>query len=131
MPVIYQKMIFRGDLRKNPDVLYLFGDNDRRIGFGGQAGEMRDEPNAVGIRTKWNPGMSPADFFSDRQYKTISGMIDADFARPFEYLRRGKIVIVPADGLGTGLSELPTRAPKVNDFLLAKLGQLAAFGVDD
>jgi redox-sensitive bicupin YhaK (pirin superfamily) len=29
--------------------LFVFGDNLRRTGFGGQAAEMRGEPNAVGI----------------------------------------------------------------------------------
>jgi hypothetical protein len=53
-------MIYRRDLRANPESLYLFGDNTKRVGIGGQAREMRGEPNAVGIATKNAPGSYPA-----------------------------------------------------------------------
>ena len=43
MPVVRQKRIVRAELQANPHVLYLFGDNDQRDGYGGQAAEMRDE----------------------------------------------------------------------------------------
>lgn len=50
MPVVKQDQIMRRDLLDNQDKLYVFGDNMVRRGFGGQAREMRGEPNAVGIR---------------------------------------------------------------------------------
>lgn len=43
------KYIKRQDLKSNPNTQYLFGDNLKRSGFGGQAKEMRGEPNAIGI----------------------------------------------------------------------------------
>lgn len=52
MIVLHQKFIFREDLQANPDVYYLFGDNVERRGLGGQAKEMRGEPNAIGVATK-------------------------------------------------------------------------------
>ena len=55
MPVIYQKRICRDDLRRNPNAVYIFGDNEARTGLGGQAREMRGEPNAMGIATKRSP----------------------------------------------------------------------------
>ena len=57
--IIYQKFIYRSDLKANPSVLYLFGDNLQRVGLGGQAKEMRGEPNAVGIATKKAPDNKP------------------------------------------------------------------------
>ena len=63
MPLVHQKLILNADLRANPDVLYLFGDNVLRVGFGGQAKEIRGEPNAVGVRTKHRPNMHPDAFF--------------------------------------------------------------------
>jgi hypothetical protein len=30
MPILYQKMIYRVDLQRNRNVLYLFGDNDKK-----------------------------------------------------------------------------------------------------
>jgi len=112
MPVITQKRIYRSDLRSNPNVLYLFGDNDERVGLGGQAGEMRGEPNARGIRTKWRPGMSYADFFHDKQYPEACKMIDEDFNDVWQ-ARFSTLIVVPEDGLGTGLSMLQENAPKV------------------
>lgn len=35
MPIIYQSRIYRADLRANPSVLYVFGDNPQRVGFSG------------------------------------------------------------------------------------------------
>jgi len=49
MPILYQDQIKRDDLRAHPDRIYLFGDNVARQGRGGQAKEMRGEPNALGI----------------------------------------------------------------------------------
>ena len=61
--ITFQERITRADLRANPDTLYVFGDNMRRRGMGGQAAEMRGEPNAVGIPTKWRPSRTEWDFF--------------------------------------------------------------------
>jgi len=124
MPIIRQKMIYRADLQANPEVLYLFGDNDRREGFGGQAAEMRDEDNAVGIRTKWAPHMRQTAFFSDDDYDQIEGMINADLEPVREHLEKGGVVIIPTDGLGTGLSKLPEMAPAVAAYLTDQLNEL-------
>jgi hypothetical protein len=124
MPVIYQKRIHRDDLQANPDSMYLFGDNDNRTGLGGQAGEMRGEDNAIGVRTKWAPGMSKNDFFSDKDFDDIAIMIEEDMQSAIEHLEAGGILVVPLDGLGTGLSELPRRAPRINEFLSERLQEL-------
>jgi len=62
MIIIKQHKIYRKDLKNNPDVLYLFGDNLVQKGFGGQAKEMRGEPNAEGIPTKKLPSMEAKAF---------------------------------------------------------------------
>ncbi|AFO71699.1 hypothetical protein phiCbK_184 [Caulobacter phage phiCbK] len=123
MPLIYQHRIFREDLRRNSDVLYVFGDNMIRKGMGGQAGHMRGEPNAVGVATKRTPGMHDTDFFGDdpvavdAQCRTI----DEDFRRLFAHVKKGGIVVWPSDGIGTGLSELPTRSPATMTYIEQKL----------
>jgi len=105
-------------------VIYVFGDNDEREGLGGQAGEARGEPNAIGVRTKWKPDMRPASFFSDLNYVVATRMISNDLAAVTAALDSGKIVVFPEDGLGTGLSELPKRAPRINAFLEGAIGIL-------
>ena len=124
MPVIHQKLISREDLKANPTVLYLFGDNLKRYGLGGQAGAMRGEVNAVGIATKKGPSMRVSSFFTDDEYDANFAVFVADLYRVVKHLQVGGTVIIPLDGLGTGLSELPTRAPLTNLALLEFLHQL-------
>lgn len=128
MPVITQKFIFRSDLRANPTVKYLFGDNLLRIGLGGQAKEMRGEPNAIGVATKRAPGMNGSDFFTDRLYHELQSTIDNDLKPAFDHVKNGGVLVIPQDGLGTGLSQLPERAPRVNEYLLHRLDSLRIEG---
>lgn len=129
MPVIFQKFYKREDARRNYDpdrpletVLYVFGDNVKREGRGGQAAEMRDEPNAVGVATKYAPwqcfGETPAEIAAQKR------IIDRDFRPLFEHVRRGGIVVWPTDGIGTGLARLPELAPTTYDYIEAKLAAL-------
>ena len=64
MKLFVQKWIARADLKQNQDRIYLFGDNVERVGHGGQAKEMRGEPNAIGIATKLKPEYAAATAFS-------------------------------------------------------------------
>tara|TARA_Y100000034_G_scaffold87336_1_gene104761 strand:- start:4060 stop:4287 length:228 start_codon:yes stop_codon:yes gene_type:complete len=74
--IIYQDKIFRGDLIANPNRTYLFGDNFIRKGYGGQAKEMRGEPNAYGIVTKRFPSMDKKAFLTDKHdYDKVSSSI--------------------------------------------------------
>lgn len=107
MPVIYQHRIYRSDLQRNPDAVYLFGDNEAREGYGGQAAEMRDEPNAYGIATLRSPG----EFWSDDDFDRQAGVIGRDVDRVVKAWAPGKVLVIPSDGIGTGLSQLDTRAP--------------------
>lgn len=124
MPLITQKIICRSDLRANPTAIYLFGDNHARSGMGGQAREMRGEKNALGIRTKWRPSMDNDAFFSDAQFDEIAQMLFQDFQIARLALAEDLIVVIPQDGLGTGLSQLPTRAPKVYALLKQLIREL-------
>lgn len=103
----------------NPHLLYVFGDNLQRVGMGGQAGAMRGEPNAHGIATKCSPGMSPYDFFigSDQDFLSVESDIGALQAKLTGYSG----LVVPLDGLGSGLAELDIRAPKLFAYLNSKI----------
>jgi hypothetical protein len=126
MPVLFQKVYKREDARRNPDVLYVFGDNVRRIGRGGQAGEMRDEPNAVGVATKYAPGLAVEDHFGEEAAQVIAQkrIIDNDMKPLFEHVKQGGIVVWPTDGIGTGLSALPTYSPSTFAHIEQKLAAL-------
>lgn len=127
MPLLFQHRIYRDDLCRNRDVLYVFGDNLIRKGMGGQAGHMRGEVNAIGVATKRTPGMHDTDFFADDSIsiEAQSRSIDADMRPLFEHVKKGGIVIWPSEGIGTGLSELPTRAPVTMAYIEQKMVALA------
>jgi len=122
--ILKQKIIKRSDLRANADVYYVFGDNTKRVGMGGQAGEMRGEPNAFGIPTKRLPSQYDDSFFSDEDFEEVKIIIDKHINELEKIVRNGHIVVIPQDGLGTGLSELPTRAPKIFKYLESRLDYL-------
>jgi hypothetical protein len=124
MPVIYQKIIKREDLKANPSVLYLFGDNEVRQGFGGQAKEMRGEPNAVGVATKRFPNMDENAFWSDDNYKSNTAIILHDLFKARRHLSAGGLVVIPLDGLGTGASQMPQRCPDTFKYLREQLSTL-------
>lgn len=97
-------------LRANPDVTFVFGDNCQRYGKGGQA-VVRDEPNAMGLATKWAPDTSDLDYFDDEDWEFIG----ADLMKVLVHSLDHDVVIPFSDRveLGTGLSQLPERAPRL------------------
>ncbi|MGJ4945036.1 hypothetical protein ACQR1W_31035 [Bradyrhizobium sp. HKCCYLS1011] len=115
MPIVRQKFISRKDLWDNPSKFYVFGDNVQRRGYGGQAKEMRGEPNAIGVATKWSPSMDANEFFDDTL--ACRAIVGRDLLKIDDLLRAGKTVVVPSDGIGTGLSQLPQRAPNLHRFI--------------
>lgn len=117
--IIRQTMIYREDLKSNPNLLYVFGDNLKRIGLGGQAGQMRGEPNAHGIATKVSPGMSDEAFFTEASvdYKCVDKDIESLSLRLNQY----DALVIPMDGLGSGLAELDVRAPKLFAYLNSRI----------
>ena len=121
MHIIKQKRIYRVDLRRNPEVIYLFGDNLAERGFGGQAGEMRGEPNAIGIPTKKLPTMNPDAFFTDEEFEDNCKYIDQAFEK---IPKETRIVVIPSDGLGTGLAMLPNMAMRTHSYLQSKIKEL-------
>ena len=112
----------------NPNKLYIFGDNDLRKGKGGQA-IIRDCENAFGIPTKRKPSMEEDSFYDDSVFNTpkefLSLEIYNQYTELFEsvcvdilYKMRGyEVVVLPADGLGTGLAQMDKKAPKLWEWL--------------
>jgi hypothetical protein len=129
MTVIYQKKIFREDLKRNPSVLFLYGDNQKRVGNGGQAAEMRGEPNAVGIRVKRAPSRDDGDYWSDRNLEANCSMIEEDLSRVRNHLRRGGVIVIPSDGIGTNRADMERRCPKTFYILQQMLTSLESVPV--
>lgn len=102
---------------QNPNKLYVFGDNLKRVGKGGQA-MIRDAYNAFGIATKRTPSMDEAAFFSDRPDEAIALFEDIyNLVYTFYNNETFDTIVLPADGLGTGLSEMPHRSPRLFEWM--------------
>jgi hypothetical protein len=120
----HEPVIRRQMLRNAPDTLFIFGDNLRRVGMGGQAAEMRGEPNAIGIPTKVAPSMAPDAFFTDVDLPKVLDAFAEAFARLEVHLRAGGTIVVPEAGIGTGRAQLEQRAPKIHDVLTRAMDAL-------
>lgn len=109
--------------RAHRDKVFVFGDNTKGFGKGGQA-IIRDEPNAFGVPTKRLPSMAANAFFEEGNGDDLNYVLDA-LANLWGLLRgdpgegvKEVTVIIPvnSDGkvsLGLERAELPQRAPSI------------------
>lgn len=106
------------DVRNNRDSLFIFGDNDIHLGNKGQA-VIRGEINTAGIPTKKTPQSNSYAFYSDDDYDTNCANITkaiTDIKKKLA-IKKYKFLVLPSNGLGTGLAKLPEKAPKTYEFL--------------
>lgn len=128
MPVITGGWYNTEPLRRNPDWLFLFGDNNERRGKGGQAEICRGRPNTCGIRTKWEPTNRHHAFFSDNDYKRCTAMIAEDLQPAIDLVKAGGTCVLPFLGIGTGRASLEERAPGIGRYLRYALAALVETG---
>ena len=122
--IIFQKFITRKDIKSHPKRLYIFGDNDQRVGTGGQAKEMRGEPNSIGIRVKKAPKTGKHVYYYDSEIGSNLVKIKEDFETIFMHLDNDGIVVIPKDGIGTGLAKLKDNAPLTLNFIDSLIKEL-------
>jgi hypothetical protein len=115
------------DCLQHPDYLFIYGDNDIHQGKGGQA-IIRSQPNSLGVPTKKRPTNQSTSFYTDQEYQQNIQKIDQALAQIIGVSHLYKKIIFPKDGLGTGLAQLPMKAPKTYQYLRNKLNQL--FGIN-
>lgn len=113
--VLRPTKVTRAMARAHPRTLFVYGDNMERWGLKGQAASLRGEPNAIGVPTKWRPSRDEEAYFTDDAIK--DPRVRMDISKAFEAMRSalkaGMDVAIPARGIGSGLAELPTRAPRL------------------
>lgn len=80
---------------------------------------MRGEPNAIGIPTKWFPSTTQYSYFINLDVDNIlvRQEINKSFDKLEEHLRNNGEIILPKNGIGTGLSQLKQRAPKIFEYI--------------
>lgn len=125
--VLRLPFITRAMVQADRNSIFVFGDNMQRSGYGGQAKEMRNEPNSIGVPTKWAPQRHSWAYFNDDDFlkREVQFRIADAFERMRCALNEGKNVVIPADGVGTGLADLSRRAPKLFTLIEANIADLS------
>jgi len=86
---------------------------------------VRGEPNAIGIPTKKKPTMEEDAFFTDKELEENRAHIDDALMEIWEkkpdFDRKKHTIVIPAAGLGTGLAQLPERAPATFAYINKRL----------
>jgi len=110
------------EVLNNPDKIYVYGDNLRRNGKGGQA-QIRSCMNTVGIATKREPSNHHDSFFSDEvnEIKTMLNDIEKLYLMHINPAYDHYTLVFPYDGIGTGLAKLPEVSPAAYCLLTSML----------
>ena len=120
------KQITADMVRGMPDTLFVFDDNMRRVSPSRQVAALREEPNVIGLPTRWHPGSEPSAFFSDDHWQSngIFQTISDAFDRIERALIEGRNVVLPANGFGVGSADLSRRAPAIHAFISDRILEL-------
>jgi hypothetical protein len=105
---------------ENLDQIFIFGDNNARVGKGGQA-VIRGYPNTMGIRTKKGPSTKSAAYYKDSEYEENCKNILDDILDIKEEALNGSTIVLSRGGYGTGLASLKQKAPKTFEYLCQSL----------
>lgn len=117
---------FTYDMVRKSNKIWIFGDNDLRIGNGGQA-VIRDLNNSIGIRTKKSPSTSTNAYYTDDEYEDNCKKIFEDILFIKSKLTEGNRIVFSKNGYGTGLALLQQKAPKTFLFLCEHLKSFFEF----
>lgn len=108
------------DCMAEPTAMFIFGDNDVKIGKKGQA-IIRDCSNAIGIPTKKYPSLNTTAFYTDDEIDSNKEKIRFAINNIIALSVNYSIVYLPSDPIGSGLAKLPEVAPKTYRYLQRKI----------
>ncbi|ARK07490.1 hypothetical protein LAV_00115 [Sphingobium phage Lacusarx] len=102
--------------QRHPNKVFVFGDNMRGFGKGGQA-VIRDEPNAFGVPTKRLPSMVDEAFFREGDSDALDAILNA-LEELWGRLKDRDTVVIPTTktgkvSLGLERAQLDTLAPSL------------------
>lgn len=116
-----KERITREVARAKHDTIFVFGDNLYRYGLGGQAKELRGEPNCIGVATKRTPDNHSLSFFYDELSEQNKQYIRQDLNNVIAAYMERKSQCQPVHvcflPLGIGLDKMHIYAPKTLDWL--------------
>lgn len=114
----------------HPKKCFVFGDNLRRFGMGGQA-IIRNNLNTYGIATKRKPSRDESAYFSEASVSDLDDVledIEGLWQRLRDYPDEEIVIPVTKDGrisLGLDRAELKQRAPTIYDTIVMHIEEMA------
>jgi hypothetical protein len=128
MKIIYFDKFWNiNDTIKYKDYLFIFGDNDKKIGNKGQAC-IRNTfvKNTAGIPTKKEPNFNLHSYYNDNELELNKEKINNAIDIIIHRLKNEKFIgiIMPKNGLGTGLADLQNKAPLTFKYLNSAIDKL-------
>jgi hypothetical protein len=105
--IIQQTWITREDLRANPGIIYVYGDNAAREGQRGLARQMRHEPNAHAVSISW----APFECFSLSTFEAAAEKIGEDLLALLD--RQPRLIVWPLAGLVPDFQYMPEELKRV------------------
>ncbi len=113
------------DTKTYSHYLFIFGDNDVKQGKKGQS-IIRDQPNTIGIPTKKKPSSYLSSYYYDTEYEENIKKIDKAFEEIMIRLKNEdfKGIILPENGIGTGLAKLQINAKNTLKYIENKIQEL-------
>lgn len=119
---VFEKNWTIEDVKSYPEKLFIFSDNNARLGKIGQS-IIRDLPNAAGIRTKKGPSTKSVAYYYDGDFASNISNIRQDFLIIKSKIMSGQYstVVLSQEGYGNGSEQLQKFAPKTFDFLCSLL----------
>tara|TARA_Y100000296_G_C4958844_1_gene149950 strand:- start:76 stop:480 length:405 start_codon:yes stop_codon:yes gene_type:complete len=131
--IIYQKRVYPEDLEANPNVYYMFADNDKRGGHW----NFRGYDNFIGIRVKNDEHAFDNSYWSDTTYADNVSKIHPDFEKVQTVLKHQLPVVYSEQTFNINIPEYRSRSPKTCmyiekylDFLQNKWSKIYEGNVD-
>ena len=118
--IIYQKRVYPFDLSSNPEVYYLFSDNDDRSGNY----IYRGYDNFVGIRTKKDEYFYDSSFWSDVTYETNVEKVNNDVSNIRSIIRDGYVLVYSEQLFIHNDDEYRKHSPKTAKYIVDSVSKL-------
>ncbi len=115
----------RDEVARDVDSVYVFGDNCKdAIGtFIPETTQacIRFLPNTIGISTKKDHYWNDHSFMNDNDIDLFSALVETAIGLIKVNLEKGKTIVFPSDGIGTGNARLLKKAPLCWEYLCKRL----------
>ena len=93
MPLVTLTSFTEDDVIENPDVIFLYAENEAEKGGTSLVREIRGQDNAKGVRVKRASTNHASSFYSEDDYVEVTDQIDEDLTTVEDHLREGGVVI--------------------------------------